>query len=311
MKFSLRTFFWIIFFSTPFFVFADVAGMTYQPLQSVKMPNGGDFYNANILEYLANIYILAIALAGGLAVVRIVYAGIKYMTSDIYGLKTQAKKDINAAVVGLLMILGIYIFLYTLNPNLVKMHLQIQPTKMIQGSGVDEFTWYKSDGNAVTVPIGKGGTVGTESGTMLLQILKGAQFANPDWNAYALEQIRSSGILDLPVPDDAGMYFPGGIPSAEGYLSIMAAIAQRESGGQAAPPRYLETKIGDGTKYSVGLMSLTPGDRGTGNMTYEDLENPYNNIRVAVGLMQYLIKEDGTISGNSKRGMSRYWSTIR
>ncbi len=143
MKFPVRI---IIIFSTilfPLFVFARA--LEYTPLQSVKMPNGGDFYNANILEYLANIYILAIALAGGLAVVRIVYAGIKYMTSDIYGLKTQAKKDINAAVVGLLMILGIYIFLYTLNPNLVKMHLQIQPTKMIQGSGVEIYDWPKSN----------------------------------------------------------------------------------------------------------------------------------------------------------------------
>ncbi len=168
---------------------------------------------------------------------------------------------------------------------------------------------------------GPSGTNGTASGAMLDQIRNGATFNNPDWNAYALDQIKSSGLLDLPIPKDASTYFPDGVPTAEGYLSIMAAIAQRESGGQAAPARYLETKIGDGTTYSVGLMSLTPGDLGTGNMTYSDLENPYNNIKVAVGIMDNLIKTDGVISGPpdpnrpsaraAGTGMSAYWSTFK
>ncbi len=97
----------------------------------------------------------------------------------------------------------------------------------------------------------------------------------------------------------------------------MAAIAKRESGGMAKPPRYLETKIGAGNTYSVGLMSLTPGDYGTGSLTYDDLENPYNNIRVAVGIMGVLLRKYNVISGPpasgtpAGTGLSAYWSTFK
>ena len=162
---------------------------------------------------------------------------------------------------------------------------------------------------------GPGGTIGT-SGAMMQDILNGAKFANPDWNTYALAQINAVGLANIPV-SDAASFFPNGIPTPEGYLSIMATIAQRESGGQAKPARYLETKIGAGNTYSVGLMSLTPGDYGTGNMTYDDLEDPYNNIRVAVGIMGMLLNKYHIISGPpasgtpAGTGLSAYWSTFK
>jgi hypothetical protein len=88
----------------------------------------------------------------------------------------------------------------------------------------------------------------------------------------------------------------------------------------AKPKRYLEDQIGAGNTYSVGLMSLTPGDYGTKGLTYDDLEDPYINIRVAVGIMGVLMRADGVISGPPTRakpgrvagtGLSAYWSTFK
>ena len=165
------------------------------------------------------------------------------------------------------------------------------------------------------MPAGPSGTNGT-GGKMMQDILNGATFSNADWNAYALQQIVAADLVDIPVRD-AAVFFAGGTPTPQGYLSIMAAIAQRESGGQAKPARYLETKIGAGNTYSVGLMSLTPGDYGTGSLTYDGLEDPYNNIRVAVGIMGMLLRKYGVISGPpasgtpAGTGLSAYWSTFK
>ncbi|MEI6553171.1 MAG: transglycosylase SLT domain-containing protein [bacterium] len=158
---------------------------------------------------------------------------------------------------------------------------------------------------------GPGGTIGT-NGVMMQDILNGARFANQDWNTYALNQINAMGLANIQV-SDAARFFPNGVPTPEGYLSIMAAIAKRESGGQAKPKRYQETRIGNGTTFSVGLMSLTQGDPEAGNLTYDDLEDPYNNIRVAVAIMARLLNKWHIINGAvvsgypAGTGLSQYW----
>ena len=154
---------------------------------------------------------------------------------------------------------------------------------------------------------GPGGTVGT-NGPMIQQILNGARFSNPDWNAYALAQLDASGIANLPV-SDASTYFADGSPSVAGYLSIMAAIAQKESGGIAAPPRFHESFGVD----SVGLLSLSQEDAEARAHGYSntDLENPYNNIQVGVEIMVRLIKKYGVLHGPGNTGLSAYWSTFR
>ena len=136
MKFSLSSLVVGTFLSFPIFVFAS----TYAALQPINLPSGEPLGNANILQYLANIYTFGIAVAGGLAVIKIVYSGIKYMLSDIVTDKGEAKKSIEAAVYGLLMALGSFVFLYTLNPNLVRFNLNINQTGPMTGSGADLIT---------------------------------------------------------------------------------------------------------------------------------------------------------------------------
>lgn len=167
---------------------------------------------------------------------------------------------------------------------------------------------------------GISGVVKSNGGTMLQQILGGVRFKNEEWNSYALQQIQNSGILSIPV-SDVSVFFPGGTPTAEGYLSIMAAIAEKESGGKAKPARYLETQIA-GTPYSVGLLSLSESDAEAraGGYSYDDLENPFINIKVGVQIMKRLVSKRGIIHGNrdgsnsngiQNAGLPEYWSTFR
>jgi hypothetical protein len=81
----------------------------------------GDFKEApkNIGDYFNTIFLLAIGLCGALAVVMIVIGGVQYMGDEsIFG-KTEAKSKITSAIFGLLIALGSYALLNTVNPDLL------------------------------------------------------------------------------------------------------------------------------------------------------------------------------------------------
>src|SRR3989344_4837402 len=77
-------------------------------------------------SYLASIFRLAIAVAGGLAVIMIIWGGIQYMSTDAIGGKSEAKDTIQNAIWGLLLALGAYIILNTINTKLTDFNLNIE-----------------------------------------------------------------------------------------------------------------------------------------------------------------------------------------
>jgi len=78
--------------------------------------------------FLTNLFNIAISLGAILAVLRIGYAGFVYMTSDAAGEKSNAKQIIQNAVIGLLLLLGIVLILERINPDLLQLNLELQPT---------------------------------------------------------------------------------------------------------------------------------------------------------------------------------------
>jgi hypothetical protein len=74
---------------------------------------------ANFAEALFNI---AIAIAAILVVVRLIWAGSRYMLSGLVTGKESAKEDIKNAVLGLLIILGSVTILQTINPQLLNLN---------------------------------------------------------------------------------------------------------------------------------------------------------------------------------------------
>lgn len=78
-------------------------------------------------RYIKGIFTLIIAIAGGLAVVRIIFGGILYMSTDAFEGKSDAKNTIQNALWGLLLAISAWLILYTINPDLIEFNLTIPP----------------------------------------------------------------------------------------------------------------------------------------------------------------------------------------
>jgi len=77
--------------------------------------------------YIAGAFKLAIGLATVLAVVQLSIGGFKYMTTEAFTGKSDAKKTITDAIFGLILLLSSYLLLRTINPDLVNQNLIIPP----------------------------------------------------------------------------------------------------------------------------------------------------------------------------------------
>ncbi len=80
---------------------------------------------ASTATYIPGLFRLMIAIATGLAVLMLIYAGIKYMSTDAFGGKEEAKGIISNALWGLLLAISAWLIVFTVNPNLVKFDLKI------------------------------------------------------------------------------------------------------------------------------------------------------------------------------------------
>ena len=116
----------VIFIFTPFimygvnFVFADNNNSTYtllEPLPNLKTKQMQS--TVSMSDYFQYMFDLLIAISAVLAVVKIVYGGFLYVTSDSWRGKSDGKDHILNAIYGLLMILVSWLVLWTVNPKLV------------------------------------------------------------------------------------------------------------------------------------------------------------------------------------------------
>lgn len=101
-------------------------------------------------KYLNQMFFIAIGLAGALAVVMIVINGILYMGDESVFGKTRARQRIVMAIGGLILALGAWVLLRTINPDLVGGNLSIgQVTVKISG---DEKNFSIFESNSKTNP---------------------------------------------------------------------------------------------------------------------------------------------------------------
>ena len=70
-------------------------------------------------DFVNIVYSLAISIAALLAVVKIVIAGVKWMLSDVVTDKGEAKKDIQSALFGLIIIISAVLIITIINPTIV------------------------------------------------------------------------------------------------------------------------------------------------------------------------------------------------
>jgi len=83
-------------------------------------------YNSKGLgDYINQLFLIALSVGAMLAVLRLVYAGYIYMVSGIDSAAStgKAKTIIGNVVFGLFLLLGIYLILYQINPDILKLNI--------------------------------------------------------------------------------------------------------------------------------------------------------------------------------------------
>lgn len=86
-------------------------------------------------RYLPGIFNLAIGLSAVFAVLMIVIGGFQYISTDAIMKKEDGKKRIQNAVLGLVFVISAWLILYTINPNLLTLNLNIQPATTSNTTG--------------------------------------------------------------------------------------------------------------------------------------------------------------------------------
>lgn len=93
-----------------------LAQEVYEPL--VGIPGVDDTTDIN--SYINALYALSISIAALLAVIKIIIAGVKWMLTDIVTDKSEAKKDIYNATVGLIIVIAAVLILGVINTQLTQ-----------------------------------------------------------------------------------------------------------------------------------------------------------------------------------------------
>lgn len=101
---------------------APIPGLTGSSVPMTTATNGANGFS----EYIKLLYKWGVSAASGLAVVVIMYGGVQYMTSAGGGGIEEAKGRIQGAVMGLLLALGSYIILQTINRDLLSTNFALE-----------------------------------------------------------------------------------------------------------------------------------------------------------------------------------------
>lgn len=83
----------------------------------------------NPVNVIKNFYGIAIGIAAVLAVIMIIFAGLKYITVESISGHSDAKDTWTGAIYGLLLLLGSYVILRTINLELVEVNLDLGEPK--------------------------------------------------------------------------------------------------------------------------------------------------------------------------------------
>jgi len=202
-----------------------LAQVTYTPLVGeipglVETAASGDF-----TQWISNMYVFLVGIAGVLAIVMIFVAGFEFVVSgDNAGKRSDAKKRIQAALGGLLLAVSSWLILNTINPQLVNIRLSFQRVEVPEGSGV---VGGSSDPNASNFSGADSsnsfffGGVGVDP-----YFVKHTDRSNPYWNYY-----HGNGSLPQAQQAASGVGVPQASPSNVGAGDTSGSITLSYFGG--------------------------------------------------------------------------------
>lgn len=119
--FLLSTIYYLL--ATPVLAQSATEYKLLTPLPNVETAQGTG--KATASSYISGLFNLIIGIAGVLAVIKIIFGGIKYMSTDAFMGKNEARDTIQNAIWGLILAISAWLILFTVNPNLVKFDLKI------------------------------------------------------------------------------------------------------------------------------------------------------------------------------------------
>jgi hypothetical protein len=144
--------------------------------------------SAGFSDYINALYALSISIAGLLAVIKIIIAGVKYMLSDVVSTKSDAKGDIQGALIGLLIIISAVVVLNQINPQLTQSKLFLTPVSPVPGPG---------DGNKINRTAAPTGAIVNSDGSQSESITRMACTARAGQGETAtFSVLYSAGTVD-------------------------------------------------------------------------------------------------------------------
>jgi cell wall-associated NlpC family hydrolase len=107
--------------------------------------------NPDLGQWLESLFTILIVIAGLLALIMIIVGGITYITSESFGDKGKGKSYIMNAIAGLVLALGAWVILNTINPNLAEdLNIKI-PTVSLSIGDADSFSSSESTDSSGTI----------------------------------------------------------------------------------------------------------------------------------------------------------------
>jgi TRAP-type C4-dicarboxylate transport system permease small subunit len=94
-----------------------------QQTQTVYMSNLFNPESTSLEAFFNMLFVSAIAIGAALAVIRLAYAGVVYMTTDLVTSKQNARQMIADVVLGLIVLLAIWVILFQINPDLLNLDI--------------------------------------------------------------------------------------------------------------------------------------------------------------------------------------------
>ena len=221
---------------TPFIVRADGGpDIVYKVLAPIGNIGSTVTINSNgsgLSGYLNSMYILGISLCTGLAVLMIVIGGIEYMGSGSWGGKDEGRKRIDAAIIGLIVALGSYVILNSLNSSLLSTSLDLGKTVTTEAINTG------SSGSGGLTGVGGGGSGSSIWGDPSAANYQG-QTINSRFTYYSsTESVNDSNTMagnnavggSLVVGDSSNPNIVGSV--ASNFYPAGTIISMQGSGGQ-------------------------------------------------------------------------------
>lgn len=219
--------------------FADYA---YTPMERIP---GFESAATDFPNFLLSLYKFAIWVIGICALLMVTVGGFMYLVSAGNTSKMDtAKTIIKDAILGLIIALGAYFLLFTINPDLVNLNISLKPFSGSGASGVSTGSNVSGTGNGTCTPV--------TTGPCSVDNLKNTCFGSNAEKASAICNAESGGSATLGSGVDKCK--PGGETVSFGLFQIN--ISANKINGQNCPSAFSSMYTGSNKNCSITNQSL-------------------------------------------------------